>query len=165
MANNPEFERFREISWRRALTNAELGDLETWLAAHPEFRAEWEAEMALSTSLMRLPAPEVPSNFTARVLQAVERDAAVESRTSAGLSWWQALTRKARWASAGALTAIIALVGVGIHQRQVQAHELALANRMREFSKANTEVLANFETIKAINQGPAPDDQLLALLE
>ena len=163
MANNPEFERFREISWRRALTDAELSELGTWLAIHPEFRVEWEAEMALSTSLMRLPGPEVPSNFTARVLQTVERDAAVESHTGPG--WWQAFTRKARWVTAGALTAIAVLIGFGVHERQIQAHELALANRMREFSKANTEVLANFETIKAINQGPAPDDQLLALLE
>jgi hypothetical protein len=170
MVNDPVFERFREISWRRALTDAEQAELEALLSAHPEFRAEWEEEMALSTSLTRLPEPAVPSNFTARVLQAVKRETAVESRPRATVSWWRVLAQKAGWVTGAAFAAISVLIGVGIHERQIQKqHELALANSVTIISKVpvlpNAEVLANFETIRAMNQAPSPDDQLLALLE
>jgi anti-sigma factor RsiW len=170
MANDPIFERFREISWRRALTDAEHAELQAWLSAHPEFRAEWKAEMALSMSLTRLSEPAVPSNFTARVLQAVEREALVEARLQGTAGWWQVLARKARWVTGAAFAAIALLIGIGIHGRQVEKqHELALANSVIIISKVpvlpNAEVLANFETIRAMNQAPSPDDQLLALLE
>ena len=167
MANNPAFERFREIIWQRALTDAEQAELEAWLAANPEFRTEWQAEMSLSVSLRRLPAPEVPSNFTARVLQAVERERENESRPQETAHWWHAVTRKARWVTTGALATISVLIALGIHQKQVEKqHELALMNRLRELPNVpNTDVLANFETIRVLNQAPSPDDQLLALLE
>jgi anti-sigma factor RsiW len=170
MANNPVFERFREISWRRALTDGERAELEAWLSNHPEFRAEWEAEMALSASLTRLPDPGVPSNFTARVLQAVERESAAEPRLRESADWWRALARRARWVTGPAFVALAVLVGIGIHERQAKRqHELALADSVRIISKVpvlpNAEVLANFETIRAMNQSPPPDDQLLALLE
>jgi hypothetical protein len=170
MADNPVFERFREISWRRALTDAERVELESWLASNPGFRAEWEAEMALSSSLRRLPEPAVPSNFTARVLRAVERETVSESHAHTTAGWWQALTGKARWVMGTSLAAIVVLIGFGIHERDIkQQHELALANSVKIISDVpvlpNTEVLANFETIRALNQAPPPDEQLLALLE
>jgi anti-sigma factor RsiW len=167
MADNPVFERFREISWRRALTDAEHAELEAWLSAYPEFRAEWEAEMALSTSLAQLPEPAVSSNFTARVLQGLERDLAAGARPRVPSGWWEALTRKARWVTAGTLAVFAILVGFGVHQRQIEKqHELALADRVKMLSKMpSREVLENFETIRALNQAPAPDDKLLALLE
>ena len=170
MGNNPEFERFREISWRRALTNTEQAELEGWLAKNPQLRGEWEAETALSSSLMRLPETAVPSNFTAQVLKAIERETAAESRSRATPAWWEALTRKAKWVTGAAFAAIAIMFGVAIHERDIEKqHELALASTMIELTKVptlpNTEVLANFDTIRALNQAPPPDDQLLALLE
>src|SRR5436305_71214 len=112
MPNDPIFERFREISWQRALTDRERAELEAWLNGRPEFRAEWEAELALSVSLAKLPEPAVPSNFTARVLQAVERENATEPGR-APVGWWHALARKARLVAAGATIGVVVLLGVG----------------------------------------------------
>jgi anti-sigma factor RsiW len=180
MADNPVFERFREISWRRALTDAERAELESWLANNPKFRAEWEAEMALSSSLRRLPQPAVPSNFTARVLRAVERETVSESHAHATAGWWRALAGKARWMVGSSFAAVAVILGLVIHEQQARRqqefqaqarrqHELALMNSLKIISDVpvlpNTEVLANFETIRRLNQAPPPDEQLLALLE
>ncbi len=80
MSNDPTYNRLRELSWRRKLTGAEEAELRAWLAAHPDAQADWEAEAGLNAALGRLPDAPVPSNFTARVLQAVEREAAAELR-------------------------------------------------------------------------------------
>src|SRR5436190_18592128 len=85
--NEADFKVLMEISWRRPLTEQERGQLEAWLAAHPEARAEWESEQALNRGLRVLPDAPVASNFTALVLQAVER----ESRVTARVPWGRRL--------------------------------------------------------------------------
>ena len=64
-ASNQSRLRLRVVAGRRA-----------HLAAHPEAQADWEAEAGLNDALGRLPDVAVSSNFTARVLQAVEREIA-----------------------------------------------------------------------------------------
>ena len=86
MTNDPIYNHLRELSWRRKLTGAEEAELRAWLAAHPEAQADWEAEAGLNAALGRLPDVPVPSNFTARVLQAAEREAAAELRRP-GWKW------------------------------------------------------------------------------
>src|SRR5262245_5380677 len=71
MNNDPVYQRFRELAWRRKLTEAELAE---WRAAHPDAAADADAEAALSDALAGLPDAPVPSNFTARVLQELERE-------------------------------------------------------------------------------------------
>src|SRR5438105_13622263 len=80
MANDPLYNHLREINWRRKLSAAEARQMRQWLEGHPEAHADWEAELALGEGLGRLPDAPVPSNFTARVLQAVGREQAVEGR-------------------------------------------------------------------------------------
>src|ERR1019366_224638 len=109
MNNDPIYNHLRELSWRRKLTAAEEAELSAWLAAHPEAQGDWEIEAGLNASLGALPDLPVPSNFTARVLQAVEREAAVEQRR-AGWKWagWLRL----RWLPRVALTASVVSAGV-----------------------------------------------------
>jgi len=168
MTNDPVFQRFREISWQRALTAAEQAELNAWLEANPEFRAEWEAEWSLSSSLAHLPNPAVPSNFTARVMQNIEREALAENRSRTSNGWWQHLARKTRWVMGTSSAALLVVAGLVIHSHQVQKQrEQALARNFVIFSKlsAPTDVLENFDTIRALSAAPPPDDQLLALLE
>ena len=90
------YDKLRETGWRRKLTASEEAELRAWLAAHPESRADWQVEAVLNESLGRLPDAPVPSNFTARVLQAVQRES-VSSRRR-GLAWrwsWRSLLPKA----------------------------------------------------------------------
>ena len=115
MTNDPIYNRLRELSWRRELTAAEEAELRAWLAAHPEAQADWEAEAGLNEALRQLPDAPVPSNFTARVLQAVEREAALRERRR-GARWRV-------WHGRGAgcpglrFAAALARAGVGVVSR------------------------------------------------
>src|SRR5271168_4849514 len=71
MENQP-YQEIKEAGWRRALKRDEEAALQKFLAAHPEAREAWGEEAALNRLLQRLPAAPVSSNFTARVLQAVQ---------------------------------------------------------------------------------------------
>ena len=68
--NQPEHEPWRERFWRQRLTQEQLAELR---AANPD-AAEAELEAALSDAIARLPDAPVPSNFTARVLEGIERE-------------------------------------------------------------------------------------------
>jgi hypothetical protein len=166
MTNDPIYNHLREESWRRKLTNAEEAELRTWLATHPEARADWQAEAGLNAGLGRLPDAPVPSNFTARVLQAVEREAAAELRRPQGnwLTWlWL------RWLPGAALAAMV--VGVGLlsfHQVQ-SAHRKKLVESVAAVSAVSSlpspDILKDFDAIRALNPNPAPDEQLLVVLQ
>jgi hypothetical protein len=166
MTNDPIYNHLREVSWRRELSSAEEAELRNWLAAHPEAQADWQAEAGLNAGLGRLPDAPVPSNFTARVLQAVEREAVAELRRPQGkwLTWlWL------RWLPKAAFAAII--VGVGLlsfHQVQA-AHRKRLVESVAAVSAVSSlpgsDILSDFDAIRALNPPPAPDEQLLAVLQ
>ena len=48
--NQDPLEDLSEKAWRGPLTKMEQAQLDAWLAAHPEARAEWEADAALSAA-------------------------------------------------------------------------------------------------------------------
>jgi hypothetical protein len=166
MTHDPTYSRLREVSWRRKLSIAEEAELRNWLAAHPEAQADWQAEAWLNAGLSRLPDAPVPSNFAARVLQAVEREAVAELRRPEGkwLTWlWL------RWLPKAAFAAII--VGVGLlsfHQVQA-AHRKKLVESVAAVSAVSSlpgsDILRDFDAIRALNPTPAPDEQLLAVLQ
>jgi anti-sigma factor RsiW len=166
MTNDPIYNHLREVSWRRKLTNAEEAEMRTWLATHPEAEADWQAEAGLNAGLGRLPDAPVPSNFTARVLQAVEREAVAELRRPQGkwLTWlWL------RWLPRAAFAAVV--VGVGLlsfHQVQA-AHRKKLVESVAAVSAVSSlpspDILKDFDAIRALNPTPAPDEQLLAVLQ
>ena len=77
-----------ELAWRRRLTPEEQARLRQYLDAHPQARRQWEGEAALTRGLNRLPNAPVSSNFTALVLQAVQRAPARPAwRRPPVLSW------------------------------------------------------------------------------
>jgi len=86
--NESDYNQLREESWRRKLTPAEEAELRAWLADHPESRMDWDMDSRLTHLLGRLDNAPVPSNFTARVLQAIEREAASEARQTAPKRNW-----------------------------------------------------------------------------
>lgn len=159
-------EQLREQAWRRPLTPAEQAQLEAWFAAHPEARADWEADAALSAALARLPEAAAPSNLTARVLAALERDdlATVGARGKFWLGWVGWVPRTA---VAAAVVVAGVFIGVGVHHHQQQ---VVRVEAMRQLAAAaevtpvpSPEVLQDLEVIRRINLTPAADVQLLAL--
>ena len=166
MTNDPIYNHLRELSWRRKLSAAEEDELRAWLATHPEARADWQAETRLNASLSRLPNVSVPSNFTARVLQAVEREAVADLRRPQGK--WLAWLRL-RWLPKAALAAIV--VGAGLlsyHQVQA-AHRKQMVESVAAVSAVSSlpgpDILKDFDAIRALSPAPVCDEQLLLVLQ
>jgi anti-sigma factor RsiW len=163
--NDTPDHRLRETSWRRPLTAAEQAELRAWLAAHPEARADWEIEAGLSAALHRLPDPPVPSNFTTRVLRAIEREGAAErQRVAAWRSWtWRGWL--SRTATAAAVVVLI-MVGTQVHQAVYRArlgHSMVVASSVA--AAPSPDSLADFEPIQRLSRSPGADTELLSLLQ
>jgi len=166
MSNDPTYNRLRELNWQRNLTGADEAELRAWLAAHPDAQADWEAEAELNAALVRLPDVPVPSNFTARVLQAVELEAAAEVRRP-GWNWggWLRLG----WLPKVALTASVVCAGVVSCLLIQDAQRRNLVESVAAVSAVSSlpgpEILKDFDAILVLNPTPPPDEELLALLE
>jgi anti-sigma factor RsiW len=164
--NDPFFNRLCEAARRRDLTASEQAELRAWLEQHPEAHADWEAERQLNSALGRLPDVPVATNFTARVLQEIERDAAVVTRPGAGWSW-RRLFPRAAFAAVGAL-ALVAAIALGFRQRErIEARRMAQSVVVVSAVSAlpSPEALQDFDAILQLSPGPRPDTALLALLE
>ncbi len=164
MSDDPIYNRLCETKWRRKLTAAEEGELCAWLAAHPEARGDWEAEAALDTALDRLPDVSVAGNFTARVLQEVQRGAAGELRRSAkGRRWpWVRWLPKAAFAGSLVAAGLVSYLLIQHVERKKMAESVTVVADVS--SLPSPEVLQDFDAIRASNPTPAPDEQLLEVL-
>lgn len=165
MGTDPIYEKLREISWRRKLTSAEERELRAWLAGHPEIQEPFELETGLTEVLGKMPDVPVASNFTARVLQAVEREARLERRERE--SGWKVWRRWPRWMPrvASATIVVAALGSVYLHNSIVEAQQRDLVERMAKMPLPGPEILTNFDAIRIVSATPAPDEQLLALFQ
>jgi hypothetical protein len=162
--NDPRYQDLRETSWRRKLTAGEEAELRIWLVAHPEAKADWEAEAGLNEALGRLPATPVSSNFTARVLLAVEREMAAGSRRRAS-SWnwlWRPFLPRAAMAT---MAFCLGLLLTGAKQKELARKAQSVAAVSEVASLPSPEILRDFEAIRRLNSTPPPDEELLALLK
>ena len=167
MNHDPVYSRLRETSWRRELTDAEQAELREFLASHPEARADWEAESGLNAGLKRLVDAPVSSNFTARVLQAIELESAAAVRerphVMSRIWWWQVFLPRT--------AVVLVLVAAGwfsydryqIKKRAKIAEGLAVVATVQRPPSA--EVLKDFDAILGLSSTPAADEELLALNE
>jgi hypothetical protein len=160
---------YRELGWRQRLTNEERAALEKFLAANPEAREGWEVESQLNRLLEKLPeAPPVASNFTALVMQAVERETApMRQRPAGGWKWfsWHG------WLVRGAMACVI--IGVGsltfyqhqLDERRAMAQDVAAM--AEAYSAAGPAPTQDFASISRLNvETPAkPDTTLIALMQ
>jgi len=163
MKDNELHSKLRESSWRRKLTETEQAGLRAYLAANPDARADWEMESALNAALAQLPDALVPSNFTARVLQAVERE---EARPH-GWSWrwnWHTLVPRVAFAAV-----VITFTGLAFHHHEIYSRRAALARNVALVTKGqpmpSPEALENFDAIRRMSQPQHADDELLALMQ
>ena len=153
------------LSFQRQLTPEEASRLENCFADDPRARAQWEEERALSRAVASLPDAPVSSNFTARVLHAIDLDeAAAERRRRARFSLRTILPRF----TVAAAAALLALFGV---------HEWRALNRAKLAQDVwlvtqdvkrvpDAEVLQDFEVINGLRAAPAvSDDELLIALQ
>ena len=114
--------------------------MQAWLSNHPEDRADWEAEAALNRLLEELPAaPTVSSNFTALVVQAVERDAAA---ARAPRRTW-ALVWRTFWLPRMAMGVVVLAACVVAYQGHVQNNRREMADSVAQVSGLYQVVASN----------------------
>jgi hypothetical protein len=146
--NQAKYSELHEIRWRRPLTPEETAQVQSWLAAHPEATAGWAEETALSGLLQQLPDVPVASNFTARVMQEIERENTALEPVQWGRWWWAWLT--ARWMPRVAVAGLVLCLSLlGYFQHRTVARTKLVAS------------LASFPTVAALN---GQDKQLNRLL-
>ena len=110
--------------------------------------------------LARLPDTPVASNFTARVMQAVDLEEARRPRQWI-FNWRVFLPR------AAAVAAVVLFAGLVIQHQEAVAQRAAFAKNLAFEAKTmpSVEALKNFNTIQRMSQPAQPDKELLALLQ
>ncbi len=162
----PDPQPLTELVWRRGLSPDQQARLRQYLDAHPEARSQWEQEAALTRALNRLPPAPVSSNFTALVLQAVQRAPAP--------STWRRRLDFVAWLPSGwmprvALAAAMICLSVGTAcecqaiQRQKMARNLASVGALATLQPVDW--MQNFQTIQNLNRFEVADDVLLQVLQ
>jgi hypothetical protein len=162
--NDAAAQRLRELLWRSRLTEAETAELQSLLSANPEAAVDCATEQALTQALETLPeAPPVATNFTALVMQEIERDAKIRTRTDN------------RWSLRGWLPRMAfgcLVLGVGFaswHQHQMTARA-AMARDVAQLGAAllvsAPELSQNLNTIRRLDgSAPKADTELLTLMQ
>jgi len=148
------------LSMQPELSPVEESKLEAWLAAQPDARAAWEQDRALGRALQSLPDAPVSSNFTARVMQELDLEAARAGRKTRG---WRLLWRRLGWA-----TAAVALTLFGAHQfRNTQRTQLASDAALVSKDIAHLpDAFRDFDLVDSLRAiTPASDDGILIALQ
>jgi negative regulator of sigma E activity len=164
--NEALLKELQEASWRRPLAPEEQARLSDCLAANPEAQAAWEQDAALTEHLRALSPAPLSSNFTARVLQAVELELESQERAAQARPWrWRGLWRG--WVPRFAVASLLLVLGMGgFYQQQAfsrahTARNVALVTGL--IAVAGPERLQDYEVIHAVP--PDTDDDLLAALQ
>jgi hypothetical protein len=122
-----------------------------------------QLDARLDALLRGLPDKPVPSNFTARVLQAVESETPAPSRAGSWTWWMHTFMPRA-----GAVAAVVCLGsfawhGYRVQQRTNMAQSIAAISKVNPL--ANPEVLADYDAIRRLSQARPADEELLALMK
>ena len=125
--------------------------------------ADLELEARLTEALARLPDAPVSSNFTTRLMQAIELEEARQSRRwSFNWNW------RARLPRIAVTAAVILFAGVTFHHYELTSQRTRLARNVAFVAGSqplpSVDALNNFDAIQRMSQ-PRADDELLALMQ
>ena len=125
--------------------------------------ADLELEARLTRALARLPDAPVSSNFTARLMQAVDLEESRRSRRwNFGWNWHALVPRIAVTAS------VVLFAGLTLHHYELVARRNTLARNAAMVTGSqplpSVEALKNFDAIQRMSQ-PGADQELLALMK
>ena len=157
-----EYMSLRQAAWRRALTADEKARVRSYLVVHAEAQQDWDQEMALNQILVNLPDVPVSSNFTAKVLQAIDLDQLREGKHSHSHDW---LARLRLWLPRFAVAGlVIGLGGLGyqryhLHTLSEKAGSMKFVTRIAR-TLPDVQMWQDFDAIAKLSQ-PASDDKLL----
>jgi len=165
--DDSDYQRIKELSWKRKLDCQEQQQLDDLLSATPEKRQDWNEEHALNGLLKGLNNVPVSSNFTARVLQAAQRTTPGQEkkRFRFAFSQWFRLG----WAPACITAMLLASFGLfSVHQNQISersqlAKNIVAVSRVAAISEMDW--LKDFDTIDRLSKVQVADNDLLEALE
>lgn len=140
--------------------------MRAWLAEHPQALADWQAEAALNRALDQLPEAALPTNFTARVMQAVGRETAAASRRprSPWLAWlgWRP---RLPWLPKIAFVPIVLIASLLSYHQGLAIQRAQLARSLVAISDVpslpSPQILTDFEAIQVLDRTPPADIELL----
>ena len=161
--NDSEYRELVEASWRRSLTHEEQSRLNAWLATHPNLQLDWETEAALNQTLAGLPEARVSSNFTARVMQAIDAEDLKASRQPSFRAALQALFRTRAPRLAWALL-LVMLVWFGMHQHQKASREelaTGLSALVHVAALPDPKALQDLDAVQHLSQLPPREEEEL----
>jgi len=168
MTDDLKYNYWRELSWRRQLSPSEEAELRVWLEAHAAAQADWVTEAELNQALIGLPDVPMPSNFTRRVLRAVEADGAPENhrRRRPWFVWQQ----RKRWLPKMAFATVVLGAGLIFYDKGSSAAQRArLVASVVAVSDVTSlpspTILKDFDAIRALDPSPSVDLELLHLLK
>lgn len=155
---NVEPDAARESLWRGQRSPAELE------AVAPDARLE----ARLTDALGRLPEVPVSSNFTARVLAAVDREEAAASRKQAGSALWPWL-RTAWWPRVAVAALVLVVASLAVRQQSERSYHEQLAHTVATVALnqpvPSVEALENLDAIQRLGQSAHADGELLSMLQ
>ena len=155
------------LSLKAGLTPEQESRLEAWLAAHPGARAAWDEDRALGRALQALPDAPLSSNFTARVLQAVdlEDSRAERERRAPERSWLRDFWPRVGWAAVAVLLTVVVVHENRVAKRKQLVRDVAFISQDAAKLPA-PEVLEDVDAINQLRQASAgSDDELLIALQ
>jgi hypothetical protein len=159
--NESTYNQLKEKSWVEPLSADESAELRQYFAANPEMQRDWEDDVALTASLNRLPNAPVSTNFTSRVMQAVQRaDTEQERQSTARRAFW-----RFSWLPKFAIAlAMLCLGAFSVHEYQVASRN-RMAAEMKQIAETapipQLEWLKDFDTIEQMSKVQVADNDLL----
>jgi negative regulator of sigma E activity len=122
-----------------------------------------ELQNELRKMLSRLPDAPMASNFTARVLQAVDLEESRRARQWSFILNWRALLPRVAVAAVA-----ICFAGLAVHRHEINSRRAVFAKNVALVAGAqplpSVEALKNFDAIQRMSQ-PRADEELLALMQ
>lgn len=168
MNPHDELENLKDLARLRPLTAGEQDRLNRFLEAIPQARTDWEEDMALSRLLKRLPDAPLASNFSARVMRAIDAETRpIHRLESGGAGWFRG------WVPRFAAGAFVLLIGLGGWHQYQQLQREKYAESVAAISEVaailSVDVLKDSDAIQSFAAAPLPaefkaDDVLLEAL-
>ncbi len=166
----PELDLLIDLARRRVLTNEERARLNQILEVNPGGWPNRDEELALTGLLDRLPAAPLASNFSARVMQAIELAEADSGRTAKRRSWLNLRGWMGRlaWSTAAIALSLTSWTQYRTWQRTEYARSITAISEVA--AVPSVEMLRDFEVIHTFARVPTAveaeaDISLLAALQ
>jgi hypothetical protein len=147
---------WQDSVWRRPLTDAERAAL----SQVPEL----EVEERLTESLAKIPDMPVATNFTARVMDAVDREEAKSTTFWFFRRDWRILLPRVM-----ATAIVLIFTGIFWERYELSSQRVLLAKHVAQVASTkpipSVEALSNFDAIQRMSQPVTADTEVLALMQ